>query len=426
MKPSTPHLDFSGLNPYYSTPISSNKFQKPLTFSSPSASVGVATTATTTSTTTSSLSPTDALMNRLLVCTMAIILLWVTSLQVVVTVINTQFSAPTLDTVISLCMSGYAVVMQQQASYHACVSHELLVCNTDLLVSSNDEVNRMNTRETSNFQLLTELQSLQQNRSLSSSLAQSSIRAWLQQGSEYSVPYLSSCNSTLLTHTQSMLGDTSGSTSSSTSTAALSNVNSYTADTTSTMSSMSHYSNQVNVYNQQYLHNKTVSLHRSTAALVTSLSAPHLDMMNSTLHALHSSISSLTACLSLDSSSSLHCSLLLSSSSSFPSSLPPLPPSLTASFATLFQVYFTLQQEINADIQSAKLSYASLVSTMKQYESDVNNAIEEANSFFDSVAGANGLVSSVTSTLNEFGIPMDLCGSSEWCRFSKVRESEVK
>jgi hypothetical protein len=61
----------------------------------------------------------------------------------------------------------------------------------------------------------------------------------------------------------------------------------------------------------------------------------------------------------------------------------------------------------------------------KEFESfaaDVKDAIKAADSFYDSVAGATGLISWIVGNLNIFRVASELCGkgSPNWCDFSKA------
>ena len=73
------------------------------------------------------------------------------------------------------------------------------------------------------------------------------------------------------------------------------------------------------------------------------------------------------------------------------------------------------------------LTFENQMSAFKNYltsfGNDVSDAMENANKFYDAIAGAQGLIKWVSTNTPGFSVVSDLCrlSSPNWCEFSKVR-----
>ena len=72
------------------------------------------------------------------------------------------------------------------------------------------------------------------------------------------------------------------------------------------------------------------------------------------------------------------------------------------------------------------LTFENQMSAYKNYLSsfgdDVSDAMENANKFYDAIAGTQGLIKWVSTNTPGFSVVSDLCklSSPNWCEFSKV------
>lgn len=96
--------------------------------------------------------------NRAIVCLLALGLLWVTSLQNAIGIINAYIRAPSLNTVIKVCQRSYDVISEEKGSFGYCVSGQLTKCNKGLTAEYFSENDKKKSYEISNAALLLSLQ----------------------------------------------------------------------------------------------------------------------------------------------------------------------------------------------------------------------------------------------------------------------------
>jgi hypothetical protein len=96
--------------------------------------------------------------NRAIVCLLALGLLWVTSLQNAIGIINAYIKAPSLNTVISVCRQSYDIVSEEKVFFGECVSGQLTKCNKGLTAEYFVENDKKKSYEVSNAAMLLSLQ----------------------------------------------------------------------------------------------------------------------------------------------------------------------------------------------------------------------------------------------------------------------------
>lgn len=96
--------------------------------------------------------------NRAIVCLLALGLLWVTSLQNAIGIINAYIRAPSLKTVIKVCQRSYDVISEEKGSFGECVSGQLTKCNKGLTAEYFSENDKKKGYEITNAALLLSLQ----------------------------------------------------------------------------------------------------------------------------------------------------------------------------------------------------------------------------------------------------------------------------
>ena len=96
--------------------------------------------------------------NRVIVCFMALGLLWMTSLQIAIGIIDIFIKSPTMDAVINACKQSYDVVAVSKKQSGDCVDRQLLHCNRDLKKVYLAKKGMNKNHEDSNTALLVSLQ----------------------------------------------------------------------------------------------------------------------------------------------------------------------------------------------------------------------------------------------------------------------------
>lgn len=96
--------------------------------------------------------------NRVIVCFIALGLLWMTSLQIAIGIIDVFIESPSMDAVINACKQSYDVVAVSKKQSGDCVDRQLVRCNLNLRkVFMAEKVTKKNY-ENSNAALLVSLQ----------------------------------------------------------------------------------------------------------------------------------------------------------------------------------------------------------------------------------------------------------------------------
>ena len=88
--------------------------------------------------------------NRVIVCMLAVSMLWLTSLQVAIGIMDAYISTPTMTAVIKSCDHSYKVVSEERTAFGECVAVQLTNCNTELTASFMEEKSKVAAYESSN------------------------------------------------------------------------------------------------------------------------------------------------------------------------------------------------------------------------------------------------------------------------------------
>jgi hypothetical protein len=95
--------------------------------------------------------------NRVIVCFMALGLLWMTSLQIAIGIIDVFIKSPSMDAVINACKQSYDVVAVSKKQSGDCVDRQLARCNLNLKKVFLAEKGAKKNYESSNAALLVSL-----------------------------------------------------------------------------------------------------------------------------------------------------------------------------------------------------------------------------------------------------------------------------
>lgn len=96
--------------------------------------------------------------NRVIVCMLVVSMLWLTSLQVAIGIVDSYISTPTMTAVIKGCDYSYNVVSEERTAFGKCVTNQLIDCNTELTTSYIDEKAKVANYESLNAATLLALQ----------------------------------------------------------------------------------------------------------------------------------------------------------------------------------------------------------------------------------------------------------------------------
>ena len=340
-------------------------------------------------------STTDVFLNRCIVCCLAICLLWLTSLQLCIVVVDLNIHTTTLGSVVDSCTYSFDVVQRENEAYSLCVQQQLITCNNVLTVSAIAETTRVETTQSQNTYIVRTNQQKQSNCSMILTAATNALKAWSALGLEYTIPYRN-CSTDQRIAVITLLGDTS---STARSNAYASSVQySQSSDTTTTR--LSQYEQNVIAYNVAYMKNKTQILQSSSNTLIDKLSEPYLARINARFSNLEATVDGLLACLSLvDDSSAATVTAKVRC---------PYP-------TNLLEEYKSLRMYINTTLDSVHLYFAEVNDELLTVSAGISTAVGKANAFYNSVKGAQGVLAWAQTNLG-----VNLCGVTQpdFCSFS--------
>jgi hypothetical protein len=332
--------------------------------------------------------------NRIIMCTFAITFLWSTSLQICSLLAGWIVPIPAISSVISHCQFAYDVASENKRQYEKCVDYQMSVCSTNLDQASDDEWTRIRKIEASNEAFLHQFQETTNNCSSGVDHVKAIMTAWLSGGTSYFIPFLSSCSTEQRESVRALVGDQS---SSKVSTYSL--ISSYVDLTNNRVTRLASYSNDLMDYNVDYLNNKTKELQSEYLDLANQISTINTKRLNESMQEMNDIVSKIMSCFSM-SENGQNC----------------------AYGTSMYDAYNQVQDEFDNYLQNIESTLTILDSMITQYVGEVEDAIENANDFYDSINGARGLVVWLVSTSGFFGSKSQLCGKSSpnWCSFSKV------
>lgn len=332
--------------------------------------------------------------NRMLICMFAICLIWLTSLQVCVSIVGFNISIPSFSVVVANCNYAYAEVKSQRDSYTNCARRQMKRCEQSLDVVYAGEKMSVAHSQRQNQQYANQFQSLVGNCSTAVSLLKGSVAAWSSQGVQYTIPYHTNCTGTKRSAAVTVLGDNSNSR-----TSVYSATQAYTVSSDNTVVRLAEYSVALNAYNAEYVHNKTQRLRQLAQSIVTDISVPHIVTISASFEPVFDVLDQVLACTSLANRTSLVCKHQLPT--------------------TLLDAFEYRQYIIARTIRDLRSAFLRAQDNFHSLADAVMSAVLAANQFYDSVVGPMGVIQWVRDNTAGLG---NLCGKStpNYCSFTKV------
>lgn len=339
-------------------------------------------------------------LNRLWICTFSICLLWLSSLEVAVNVVEHYVVVPQFSDVLQSCQYAYNLVVIEQNHYSTCVHLQSAHCRTAFDATFQYQLDLMKYSESFNNKVVNMHKTTQLNCSHSVTQSKYSINMWSSQSIQNSIPYTTNCSTARITEAKLLLSDSSSSRKS-----IYSSVADYVTTSESAVSSMATYSEALGKYNIAYAKNNSKQLQRLAMSTVSSVSLPYVRAINVSLQPIEGAFTDIVSCVSLADTSSLgnhQCSYGVS----------------------LHQLYSTLQSDMNVQLAIVNNTMQALQSELISYYLMVQRALAAADSFYNSVVGVTGVVAWILQQVSTFTSASSLCGkgSPDWCQFSTVRE----
>jgi len=217
----------------------------------------------------------------MLIATLAVALMWATSLKVAVYVVSFFVNVPPFDSVVDSCKSTYRIAREERHRFGDCVDLQVDQCNNGLAEASYKETRRVNGTEASNEATVDAARQIQSDCSSAYTSLRYTIEAWVDAG--HTVPYhnnhSSSISSTTTCSTEDLnrltnsVGDVSAVRSE-----AFSVSSQYSDESQSTVERLVDYAQLRAAYDAEYINNHTLRIEGQLFDFVNGIDMPPLDV----------------------------------------------------------------------------------------------------------------------------------------------------
>ena len=352
------------------------------------------------------------LCNRLLLCSVAVCLLWATSLQICMGIVGVNINVPLLSSVTESCEFALHKVNQQREQYKQCANIQLLNCQKQLDRSYLAERSRVDALERQNELFRVQVEHISSNCTTSYQTAIQAINAWTSANNpiikqqELVSYYFSNCSASHRSQVQSLIGTDAAAAATSKNTV-LRHSEQYSKSSDDTVFRLVDYTDSLSTYNSEYIHNKTARLKLLSEKILLDISTPRIASLGASFDPVRTLLDQLLACATLSTDTASNNNNNNNNNNNW-----------CPYEASFYDIYDTLSTTTNARLRGITLAMQDIQDTFDEYVSQVEDAIAAANAFYDSVEGPQGLV---TWVYGNTGITQ-LCGTTtpNFCSFSKV------
>eukprot|EP01038_Epipyxis_sp_PR26KG_P004540 gene4540-6410_t len=334
----------------------------------------------------------NKILNRFLLCLFSLSLLWSTSLQLCVALVDMYITIPPLAAVIKTCNYSYKQIKVQQNDYKRCVKIQLNSCNKYFQKSYVTEMTRCSAANDDNQLFLNNFNMIVTNASSTYLQSKLAFKSWTNIDIDYTIPYYDNCTGLTKEYVINLLSDTS-----TTKVATYSTSTSYVTNSDSTITRLADYSVELSDYNYKYISNKTQHLQSLILSVVNEISLPHMKSINVSFAPMYDMADQLVGCLSLNNNTENLCPLSVNT----------------------YDIYDTLRTVINHRLEIISETFTEITTTYDEFAADVITSIDAADSFYESVSGATGIINYIINTFSIVSIKKALCGKStpNWCDY---------
>lgn len=312
------------------------------------------------------------------------------------TLVDYFISAPSPSSVYDVCQFAYDQIVLEQSSHYECAENHLNICYQNMDHSVLEEKHRVITSQVLNNVYLRNLSAAREDCSSSVKNSITALTAWSSLNKSYTIAY-NGISPELSQKCKAMLKDASREHTEELST----NTSQFIVDTDFTMSQMSAYTSALTGYNKDYIMNKTSLLRKTSLSIVQNVNITDINLyIDDSLRSMRDIMDISIVCLSIVNVTDV-AGLNITASCPFDTSM-----------SELYDHYRELVLAFMKD-------YATMAAdSFGKLKSDYNGVVNTARSFYNSVAGATGVMKMLSSLLPG----VNLCGKStpDWCDFSVV------
>lgn len=361
--------------------------------------------------------------NRMIICTIAVTLIWMTTLRMAVGLVDMFITAPSATHVWNTCSFSKDVVEDQSEFYEVCANKQVDTCNNDLSLAATQERQKVETNILFNEGLVSDARWVQSECESSVVMGQSALRGWQEvdiqlidaDGLTYTVPQsIIYRNSTVFTNEicsfvveDPQTNSNSGASKTSVSKSIVQNTSRYGKQSNTRVGNLVDYSIELNAYNAAYIDNKTQTIQDLVSELLDDLNAGDMSLLQESLLQSQLLLNQLIDCVSLSDERS---STNAQGQIEYPECM------YGTSFSSLYNQW---KQNINVQLLVVQRNYNDLEEILQSLKDDAMDAMKNANDFYDSIHGATGVINWIGDNIPGAN-PCSGSGVLEFCSFSKV------
>lgn len=329
------------------------------------------------------------LLHRVVVCVALLCLLWLSSLQISASLVETLAGlvTPSLALVLAQCSDhALGVVEKQSRDYASCASAETRQCRFFGEQARQAELRRLAEQQAANAARLQVAQALQSNCMNLLVNVKESIREWAHANASFRVPWRQRLNNTSCRpfaqkqqRAELLLSSLAIGTSAGISTNAVQ----YSQGSDAVVTRLADYSDKLASYNSHYAENKTRALRSFSISTINSI-VPRLHGVNVSLHlGVLRGLDELVRCIGLGANENGTCEL---------------------GVAGARELYESLQVQMNAQLSSVEAAFSDYNAVYDDFKQRLADAMTEASDFYDSVAGAQGVLRWIVNNVDAFNV----------------------
>lgn len=232
--------------------------------------------------------------NRMIICGIAVVLLWCTSLSIAVLIVQNFIAAPSYRDIYDTCEYAYDVSVDEKEAYHSCTDRQLSQCNFDFGRAYGNEEERVTEAFNANKATLETAAEIASTCTATYTNVVTSINLW---NNRFTMNYTTVCTEDELQATRNMVGDKSA-----LRTASFALADNFATTSTNRAHRLGSYASARADYDVQYIGNKTSGLHMDVDFMIHDVSLPQLQMVNLSFVEMDLMVDELVACVSLDNS----------------------------------------------------------------------------------------------------------------------------
>ena len=328
------------------------------------------------------------ILSRILACLFAIILLWLTSLRVVVHFITSIVQVPSYTTVEKECKISWDIIEDQNTKYKSCAIDETSQCFQYLYKKENDIIDNINNSILNNEIVYNKMKNISNECDIRKLYYIDIINTYL----DASVLHLVEYNNGSDFHDnkyklQSILKNVNNDVKANLFTKTMKTLDSSIIE----MSNIGEHVHNLGQYNEDYVRNKSVQFPQDLSANVNLMTKQEIQQMTSELNIITNKLKSITNCIqSLEDDQCVLGTSVLS-------------------------VYESIHEAILADVTFLKKFLDDFIDEIAYaygHISELYNILEDAKSFYDTIQKLPGILQ---SPLSGTGINICRIDGSNWC-----------